>query len=162
MIDDRRAGQKDQYERLQLLADLQGARREKAEGSNAQDTVSETSVVTRSGQNELRSNLPISGREFGGLSKLQPAAAPPPPPGKEPAVQVRNDFRSTAFWQPDVVTDKNGKATVKLKFPDSLTGWTATARAATAGNQFGIATASARTKQPLIVRLQAPRFFTVG
>jgi alpha-2-macroglobulin len=36
------------------------------------------------------------------------------------------------------------------------------ARAATAGNQFGIATASARTKQPLIVRLQAPRFFTVG
>ncbi|HWO02502.1 MAG TPA: alpha-2-macroglobulin family protein, partial [Blastocatellia bacterium] len=56
----------------------------------------------------------------------------------------------------------NGKATVKLKFPDSLTGWTATARVATTGTQFGIATATARTKQPLIVRLQAPRFFTVG
>src|SRR6185295_2979253 len=34
--------------------------------------------------------------------------------------------------------------------------------AATQGNQFGIANATARTKQPLIVRLQAPRFFVVG
>src|SRR6185295_9252315 len=89
-------------------------------------------------------------------------AAPPPPPGQEPAVQVRSDFRSTALWQPDLVTDNQGKATVKVTFPDSLTGWTATARVATQGNQFGIANATARTKQPLIVRLQAPRFFVVG
>ena len=33
---------------------------------------------------------------------------------------------------------------------------------ATAGNQFGMASATTRTKQPLIVRLQAPRFFLVG
>src|SRR4030095_12606750 len=64
--------------------------------------------------------------------------------------------------QPDLVTDGEGRATVKFKFPDSLTGWTATARVVTQGNQFGIANASARTKQPLIVRLQAPRFFAVG
>src|SRR6185436_6880906 len=37
-----------------------------------------------------------------------------------------------------------------------------TARAASAGNQFGIANSTTRTKQPLIVRLQAPRFFVVG
>ncbi|MHB0937981.1 MAG: alpha-2-macroglobulin family protein [Armatimonadota bacterium] len=79
-----------------------------------------------------------------------------------PAVTVRSDFRSTVFWGPEVATDKDGKATVKVKFPDSLTGWKATARLATAGNQFGIAEGSARTKQPLIVRLQAPRFFVVG
>ena len=80
----------------------------------------------------------------------------------EPAVQVRSDFRSTIFWQPDVMTDVNGNATVKIKYPDSLTTWAATARVATSGNQFGIANASTRTKQPLIVRLQAPRFFVVG
>ena len=84
------------------------------------------------------------------------------PGQQEPAVQVRSDFRSTAFWQPDVVTDQQGVATVKIKYPDSLTGWQATARVMTAGNQFGIASASTRTKQPLIVRLQAPRFFLVG
>jgi len=83
-------------------------------------------------------------------------------PGQEPAVQVRNDFRSTVFWQPDVVTDQQGVATVKVKYPDSLTGWQATARVASAGNQFGIASTATRTKQPLIVRLQAPRFFLVG
>jgi uncharacterized protein YfaS (alpha-2-macroglobulin family) len=82
--------------------------------------------------------------------------------GLEPAVQVRSDFRSTVFWKPDVVTDKDGKAVVKVKFPDSLTRWRATARVATEGNQFGVASATARTKQPLIVRLQAPRFFVAG
>ncbi len=90
------------------------------------------------------------------------AGEPPATPGEEPAVQVRTDFRSTILWQPDVVTDQAGQATVKVKYPDSLTGWKATARAASAGNQFGIADATTRTKQPLLVRLQAPRFFVVG
>lgn len=84
------------------------------------------------------------------------------PGEEEAAVQVRTDFRATILWQPDVKTDANGQAKVKVKYPDSLTGWKATARAATAGNQFGIANATTRTKQPLIVRLQAPRFFVVG
>lgn len=82
--------------------------------------------------------------------------------GEEPAVIVRSDFRSTVFWQPDVVTDKNGSATVKVKYPDSLTGWKATARAVSAVNQFGIAETNTHTKEPLIVRLEAPRFFVVG
>ncbi|HEV7745967.1 MAG TPA: alpha-2-macroglobulin family protein [Pyrinomonadaceae bacterium] len=87
---------------------------------------------------------------------------PPPPPGQEPAVQVRSDFRSTILWLPDLTTDANGAATVKVKYPDSLTTWVTTARLATAANQFGMGDASTRTKQPLIVRLQAPRFFVVG
>jgi uncharacterized protein YfaS (alpha-2-macroglobulin family) len=89
-------------------------------------------------------------------------ASMPPAAGAEPAVVVRSDFRSTAFWQPDVHTDDHGEATVKVNFPDSLTSWTATARAVTAANQFGIAEAATRTRQPLIVRLEAPRFFVVG
>jgi uncharacterized protein YfaS (alpha-2-macroglobulin family) len=104
------------------------------------------------------SELPINGRRFEGLATLAPGAAPQ----EEPAVQVRSDFRSTILWLPDVKTDVNGTATVKVKYPDSLTTWSATARVATTGNQFGIGNASTRTKQPLIVRLQAPRFFVVG
>ena len=93
-----------------------------------------------------------------------PSATPAPKeaPGQEPAVQVRSDFRSTALWLPDVKTDADGTATVKVKYPDSLTTWSATARVATAGNQFGFGNSTTRTKQPLIVRLQAPRFFVVG
>jgi uncharacterized protein YfaS (alpha-2-macroglobulin family) len=119
---------------------------------------------------ELRAEVAAKS-EAGTIGRL---AAPPPPPAagpvgareqgqtSEPAVQVRSDFRATILWQPDVVTDASGTATVKVKFPDSLTTWKALARVATAGNEFGIADASARTNQPLIVRLQAPRFFVVG
>jgi alpha-2-macroglobulin len=84
------------------------------------------------------------------------------PTALEPAIQVRNDFRSTILWQPALKTDADGTAMVKVKYPDSLTTWQATARVVTAGNQFGIGNVSTRTKQPLIVRLQAPRFFVVG
>ena len=113
-------------------------------------SVSELRVMTRSGAN----NYMLDGA----------AAAPQsaPPPGQEPAVQVRSDFRSTILWLPDVKTDADGTATIKVKYPDSLTTWSATARVVTAGNQFGIGNSSTRTKQPLIVRLQAPRFFVVG
>jgi alpha-2-macroglobulin len=107
----------------------------------------------------------------------------PPPPAPEPApqanqalafhakdaaagaaidVQVRSDFRSTAFWKPDVVTDANGTATVKVKFPEALTTWRATARAATKGTAFGMGSSTSRTNLPLLVRLQGPRFFVVG
>ncbi len=97
------------------------------------------------------------------MAKARMAAEMPmQPPGEEPAVQVRTDFRSTVLWQPDVKTDANGRATVKVKYPDTLTGWKATARAVSLANQFGIADTTTRTKQPLIVRLQAPRFFVVG
>lgn len=82
--------------------------------------------------------------------------------GPEPAVQIRSDFRSTVFWQPDVITGTDGKATVKVKYPDSLTTWKAVARVVSAGNQFGIGSQTTRTQKPLIVRLQAPRFFVAG
>jgi uncharacterized protein YfaS (alpha-2-macroglobulin family) len=80
----------------------------------------------------------------------------------EPNVVVRTDFRSTILWLPDVKTGADGTARVPVKYPDSLTGWKATARAVGSGAQFGIANTTTRTKQPLIVRLQAPRFFVVG
>lgn len=96
--------------------------------------------------------------------RVEDRATPPAGPevGQESAVHVRTDFRATVFWQPDIMTGADGQATVRVRFPDSLTTWTATARVATTGNQFGMVTASTRTNQPLIVRLQAPRFFVVG
>ncbi len=78
------------------------------------------------------------------------------------SVRVRSDFRDTALWLPDVVTDANGKATVTVPFPDSTTRWKTTVRAAGKTARFGVGTSSARTRQPLIARLQAPRFFVVG
>ncbi|MCZ6514119.1 MAG: MG2 domain-containing protein [Nitrospinae bacterium] len=96
------------------------------------------------------------------LSKRAGRVQSPVPGQAEPAVLVRSDFRSTILWKPNIKTGKEGKATVKVQFADSLTEWRATARAVSKTNQFGIATAKVRTQNPLIVRLQAPRFFVVG
>ena len=82
--------------------------------------------------------------------------------GEEPAVQVRSDFRATAFWRSHVVTGSDGKTVLSMKFPDSLTTWRTTVRAVGRDSDFGWATSKVRTNQPLIVRLQAPRFFVVG
>ncbi|HEX5885563.1 MAG TPA: alpha-2-macroglobulin family protein, partial [Pyrinomonadaceae bacterium] len=137
--------------RLEQLANLAGA--------GVVNSVSEAVTVTDgiSLLNKQVRELPVQGRD-NNFSLLEPPVAP----GQEPAVQVRSDFRSTIVWLPDVKTDADGTATVKVKYPDSLTTWSATARVATAGNQFGISNSSTRTRQPLIVRLQAPRFFVVG
>jgi len=82
--------------------------------------------------------------------------------GEEPAVVVRSDFRATALWEPAVVTGDDGTARVEATFPDTLTSWKATARVVTSGSAFGFADTSVGTRKPLIVRLQAPRFFVVG
>ncbi|HEX8409120.1 MAG TPA: alpha-2-macroglobulin family protein, partial [Thermoanaerobaculia bacterium] len=129
------------------------------------------------------------GNAVGRMADSVAASAPPPPPPSPVAppvaqsavaeaitvtgavaggaqagidVQVRTDFRSTAFWKPDLITDANGTATVKVQYPEALTTWRATARAASAGAQFGIASSTARTTMPLLVRLQGPRFFVAG
>lgn len=77
-------------------------------------------------------------------------------------VIVRSDFRSTALWKPDIVTDASGTASVSVDYPEALTTWRATARAVTTGNDVGMASSTTRTNLPLIVRLQAPRFFVAG
>ncbi|HYJ46181.1 MAG TPA: alpha-2-macroglobulin family protein, partial [Pyrinomonadaceae bacterium] len=153
------------FSRLELMAQLSN----RPVGAVAETVnVTATDEVTSKSAISGEFGIAVNGRRVGGLAQLSPSVAGNGTgsvngqPGQEPAVQVRSDFRSTVFWQPDVVTDQQGVATVKVKYPDSLTGWQATARVASAGNQFGIAQASTRTKQPLIVRLQAPRFFLVG
>jgi uncharacterized protein YfaS (alpha-2-macroglobulin family)/tetratricopeptide (TPR) repeat protein len=78
------------------------------------------------------------------------------------AVEVRTDFRDTAVWVASVVADADGRAVVEVPYPDSTTRWTAVARAADTGARFGIGKAETRTRQPLIARLQAPRFLRVG
>ncbi len=93
--------------------------------------------------------------EEAGLPAEEPVSA-------QPAVEVRTNFSSTAFWNPGVVTDEKGRASLKFRYPDSLTTWRILARGATKGAEFGEALASTRTTKPLIARLQTPRFLVSG
>jgi len=78
-------------------------------------------------------------------------------------VVVRSDFRETALWLPGLVTDEGGQVSSRVEFPDSTTRWGATARATGRGTEVGWdRERTVRTTLPLVVRLQAPRFFVEG
>lgn len=100
-----------------------------------------------------------SARMVGGKGEVADEEAPGGGAGDEPA-DVRQDFRSTVLWQPSVRTDRTGRARVKVTFPDSLTTWRMTARAATKDTSVGNVTHEVKSNKELMVRLQAPRFFT--
>jgi uncharacterized protein YfaS (alpha-2-macroglobulin family)/outer membrane protein assembly factor BamD (BamD/ComL family) len=78
--------------------------------------------------------------------------------GGEPI--VRTDFRDSALWIANVVTDAEGKALVPVTFPDSLTTW----RIETVGvddlQRVGEATTVTLVQKTLSARLATPRFLT--
>lgn len=77
-------------------------------------------------------------------------------------VVVRTDFRETALWSPAVATGEDGVGTVTFRLPESLTKWSATARAITRDTRVGVGEGATRTSKPLTVRLQGPRFLVEG
>ncbi len=75
---------------------------------------------------------------------------------------IRKDFKDTTFWQPDIVTGADGKATVEVPLPDNLTTWRATVRGVTADTKVGSAILKFVARKNLILRLETPRFLTEG
>ncbi|MGH9928547.1 MAG: alpha-2-macroglobulin family protein, partial [Pyrinomonadaceae bacterium] len=75
---------------------------------------------------------------------------------------IRKNFKDTAFWQPDVLTGPDGKATVKVGLPDNLTTWRATARGVTADTKVGATKYKVVARKDVIMRLETPRFVTQG
>jgi len=75
---------------------------------------------------------------------------------------LRSDFKDLMFWTPSVRTDRNGRATLHVKFPDNLTTWRITARGVTQATAVGQATAEVIARKDLLVRMETPRFITAG
>ncbi len=76
-------------------------------------------------------------------------------------VEVREEFSDTAFWNPVVVTDQNGRAEVDLTLPDNLTTWVMRGVGVTNDTLVGEATVELVSTMPLLIRPVAPRFFVV-
>lgn len=75
---------------------------------------------------------------------------------------IRQQFEDTAYWQPDVVTDENGRAEVNVRLPDNLTSWRMEARGVSQDTEVGSAEHSLTVSKPLLIRPVTPRFFTAG
>ena len=76
--------------------------------------------------------------------------------------KVRKDFKDTAAWIPDLVTNSAGIAIADVKLPDNLTTWRATVRGISTNTDVGFSTQKILCTQDLILRLALPRFFNEG
>jgi alpha-2-macroglobulin len=75
---------------------------------------------------------------------------------------MRADFRATAWFQPGVVTDDDGRARVHFKLPDNLTTLRLMAVAVAQDDRFGSGETQLVTSRPLMLRPALPRFLRAG
>ena len=80
----------------------------------------------------------------------------------EAKVQPRKNFNETAFFLPDLRTDKEGNITFEFTVPEALTRWKFLSLAHTKDAAFGTAQTSIVTQKPLMVQPNAPRFMREG
>ncbi|MCA9096489.1 MAG: alpha-2-macroglobulin, partial [Planctomycetaceae bacterium] len=83
-----------------------------------------------------------------------------PPVESEAPTAVRTNFADTALWNGKIVANSDGIATIPITMPENLTGWKIRVWSLGHGTQVGEATEEVVTRKHIMVRLQAPRFFT--
>lgn len=79
-----------------------------------------------------------------------------------PTASLRSDFSETAFWQPHLITGKDGTSTIEFTVPDSVTSWNVWVHAVTKDFHGGSLKAEAKTVKDLMVRPYLPRFLREG
>jgi uncharacterized protein YfaS (alpha-2-macroglobulin family) len=75
---------------------------------------------------------------------------------------VRKDFRPSAYWNPAIITDDQGNASVSFKLPDNLTSFQVMASAQTVEAEFGYGDNTFAVNKPLLMLPALPRFARVG
>lgn len=78
----------------------------------------------------------------------------------EQSNRVRDFFRDYAFWEPNLITNEQGKAYFKVKFPDNITNWNVFIPAMNGNKQTGLFTMNVRSFKPVMVQFNTPRVLT--
>jgi uncharacterized protein YfaS (alpha-2-macroglobulin family) len=79
-----------------------------------------------------------------------------------PAIQVREEFPDTAYWNAEFITGADGRASVTVTLPDSLTTWQIDVRGLTPDTRVGQVQDQIVTTKDLLVRPVTPRFLVLG
>ena len=94
-----------------------------------------------------------------------PASSPEPGGGggeESTGDGIRTDFRILAAWSATVKVDKDGKATVPMKLPESLTSYRVIAVAASGRDRFGGGSSNVQVRKPFSLLPSLPRFVNLG
>jgi len=71
---------------------------------------------------------------------------------------IREEFPDTAYWNPSLITNSEGRGQVTMTLPDSLTTWQVDVRGLTVDTRVGEAETQIVSTKPLLVRPVTPRF----
>jgi hypothetical protein len=77
-------------------------------------------------------------------------------------IDERTDFDALALWEPTVITDAAGRATIPFTLPDNLTRYRVMVVAVDGADHFGSDESTLTARLPLMVRPSAPRFANFG
>jgi uncharacterized protein YfaS (alpha-2-macroglobulin family) len=78
------------------------------------------------------------------------------------STEVRKDFRALAYYNGSVLTDSQGKVSVKFTLPDDLTTWRVIAVATDGNLHFGNGDGTFITQKPLTTNPILPQFVRLG
>ncbi len=79
-----------------------------------------------------------------------------------PTPRLREYFPETLLWIPELVTDKNGKVSIKFRLADNITTWRIYAIASDISGRIGVTSKDIKAFQPFFVDLDPPRVLTTG
>jgi hypothetical protein len=111
---------------------------------------------------EKEESAPVSGTVTTGLAVTAIGTKSKPKPEAPAGIQVRRDFRETAFFFPSLVTDSAGNLDVKFTLPESLTKWKILGFAHTKQLSYGMTEKELITHKDLMVFPNSPRFVRQG
>lgn len=78
------------------------------------------------------------------------------------APRIRQFFPETLYWNPQLITDDRGRASLRFPGADSITTWRMAMSAVTKGGKLGSGEAGIRVFQPFFVDLDLPVALTQG
>ncbi len=105
---------------------------------------------------------------YGANKKVQPYLQPidssqnNKSPIDQSQIQIRKNFNETAFFFPDLRTDKDGNIEFSFTMPEALTQWKLMTLAHTKDLASGYATKTVVTQKDLMVQPNTPRFLREG
>ena len=75
---------------------------------------------------------------------------------------LRKNFKDTAYWNPSIMTDSNGEATISFELPDNLTSFRIMADACNEQSFSNMASEMITVSKPIVVKAAVPFFAHIG
>ena len=77
-------------------------------------------------------------------------------------ISLRSVFKFVSYWNPSIIADTEGRATIECEVPDNLTGWRVLAMAVTPGDRMGLGEGRFKVNRSTEIRPVMPNQVTEG